>query len=192
MSPSPTIPIPQLLSRTSAKAAIICHVPWCFLWPASAGSQGSPVTVPGQACQPSPLWRPLPHTTASNGLFVLTWFPLKVERFARSTASGFHPLPNPHPLSKIESWILFFMKCGSSQQPFQSCLCHLKVLLFRMCKLVYVGLFVSKAGFFVLFCFVPLFVLSVPVRVIRLSVSLTGNLEYVRPKENSGNSPYHS
>lgn len=35
MSPSLVVTIPQPLSRTSAKPGIICHVSWCFLWPAS-------------------------------------------------------------------------------------------------------------------------------------------------------------
>ena len=105
MSASPIVTIPQFLSKPSAKPAIICHIPWCFLWP---GFLGSPETVPGQACQPSPLWRPLPHIPASNGLFVLTRVPLKKERFAFSLGPDFHPFLSPHPPSWVESWILFF------------------------------------------------------------------------------------
>lgn len=144
MSASPIVTIPQFLSKPSAKPAIICHIPWCFLWP---GFWGSPETVPGQACQPSPLWQPLPDTPASNGLFVLTRVPLKKERFAFSLGPDFYPFLSPHPPSWVESWILFFMKCSSSQQAFQSRFCHLKVLLFRLCGLVYVALW-SKLFFF--------------------------------------------
>ena len=133
VSAFPIVTIPQFLSKPSAKSAIICHIPWCFLWP---GFWGSPETVPGQTCQPSPLWRPLPHIPASNGLFVLARVPLKKERFAHSPGPDFHPLLSPHPPSWVESWILCFMKHNSFQQAFQSCFCHLKVLLFRLCGLV--------------------------------------------------------
>ena len=104
MSASPIVTIPQFLSKPSAKPAIICHIPWCFLWP---GFLGSPETVPGQACQPSPLWRPLPHIPASNGLFVLTRVPLKKERFAFSLGPDFHPFLSSPP-SEL-GWVMNFV-----------------------------------------------------------------------------------
>lgn len=155
MSASPIVTIPQFLSKPSVKLAIICRIPRCFLWP---GFLGSPETVPGQACQPSPLWRPLPRTPPSTGLFVLTKVPLKKEKFALSLGPDFHPFLSPHPACWIESWILFFMKYNLSQQAFQSRFCHLKVLLFRLYGLVYVALwsklFFLKFLFFIVYEFI--------------------------------------